>query len=80
MRRVPPHRPLPASAAFPTDPAVLRASAARIKTACIAATQYTLNANANRDPQPFHRRDTIYASPTLLATIPICPLAPIQFP
>ena len=73
------HRRLP-SAAFPTDPAALRALPPFNKTARIAATQCTLNPSPNRDPQSLHRRHIVCASPTHLATILIRPLAEIQCP
>ena len=79
LRRLSPRR-LPSSAAFPTDPAVLRAFAPLNKTACISASQCALNRKPNRDTQPVHRRDIGCASPTHLAPIPIHLLAPIQFP
>ena len=74
------HRSLPSSAEFAAESAVLRPLAPRIKTACIAASQCTLNPSPNRDPQPLHRRDIVCASSTHLVTILMRPLVQIQFP
>jgi hypothetical protein len=74
------HRRWPSSAAFPTDPAALRALAPFTKAACISTSQCPRNPGANRDPQADHRCAIVCAAPTHLAPIHIRPIALIQFP
>ena len=80
MRRFLSHRSLPSSAEFAAESAVLRPLAPRIKTACIAASQCTLNLAPTAILSPFTAATSFAHHQRTSRRFLIHPLAQIQYP